>query len=177
MGITLAKWLWIYGGDKFLKPKAHKNFHRRKPTTYYYFGHQRPAGRRHRSPVGRYRRSAAEPSIGRRRAVTSRVMAATCASTMAFNCREQGKTRMGLTRSDHGPGSLSSRRPAGETPTKPAYRLGQPSPGTRAPRVSSSRAAGWPGHQRPAAARGGFQVLHRIRKYSLIHPLSPTVAD
>ena len=23
---------------------------------------------------------------------------------------------------------------------------------------------------------GGFQVLHRIRKYSLIHPLSPTVA-
>ncbi len=38
-------------------------------------GHQRPAGRRHRSPVGRYRRSAAEPSIGRRRAVTSRVMA------------------------------------------------------------------------------------------------------
>ena len=24
---------------------------------------------------------------------------------------------------------------------------------------------------------GGFQVLHRIRKYSLIHPLSPTVAD
>ncbi len=36
MGITLAKWLWIYGGDKFLKPKAHKNFHRRKPTTYYY---------------------------------------------------------------------------------------------------------------------------------------------
>ena len=37
MGITLAKWLWIYGGDKFLKPEAHKNFHRRKPTTYYYF--------------------------------------------------------------------------------------------------------------------------------------------
>jgi hypothetical protein len=27
------KWLWIYGGDKFLKPKAHKNFHRRMPTT------------------------------------------------------------------------------------------------------------------------------------------------
>ncbi len=36
VGITLAKWLWIYGGDKFLKPEAHKNFHRRKPTTYYY---------------------------------------------------------------------------------------------------------------------------------------------
>ena len=30
-------WLWTYGGDKFLKPKAHKNFHRRKPTTYYYW--------------------------------------------------------------------------------------------------------------------------------------------
>ena len=91
---------------------------------------------------------------GRRRALTLRVMAATCASTMATNCRKQGKTRMGLTNSDHGPGSLSSRRPADETPTKPAYLLGQPSPGTRAPRVSSSRAAGWPGHQRPAAARG-----------------------
>jgi len=117
-------------------------------------GHQRPAGRRHRSPVGRYRHSAAEPSLGRRRAMTLRVMAATRASTMATNCRKQGKTRMGLTNSDHGPGSLSSRRPADETPTKPAYLLGQPSPGTRAPRVSSSRAAGRPGHQRPAAARG-----------------------
>ena len=117
-------------------------------------GHQRPAGRRHRSPVGRYRHSAAEPSLGRRRAMTLRVMAATRASTMATNCRKQGKTRMGLTNSDHGPGSLSSRRPADETPTKPAYLLGQPSPGTRAPRVSSSRAAGWPGHQRSAAARG-----------------------
>ena len=31
------KWLWNYAGDKFLKPKAHKNFHRCRPTTYYYF--------------------------------------------------------------------------------------------------------------------------------------------
>ena len=31
------KWLWDYAGDKFLKPKAHKNFHRRRPTTYYYW--------------------------------------------------------------------------------------------------------------------------------------------
>ena len=30
------KWLWNYAGDKFLKPKAHKNFHRCRPTTYYY---------------------------------------------------------------------------------------------------------------------------------------------
>ncbi len=27
------KWLWDYAGDKFLKPKANKNFHRCKPTT------------------------------------------------------------------------------------------------------------------------------------------------
>ena len=141
-------------------------------------GHQRSAGRRHRSPVGRYRRSAAEPSIGRRQAVTSRVMAATRVSTMATNCRKQGKTRMGLINSDHGPGSLSSRRPADETPTKPAYRLGQPSPGTRAPRVSSSRAAGRPGGRaiNGPPPPGGFQVLHSIRKCSLIHHLSSTVA-
>jgi hypothetical protein len=43
VGITLAKWLWIYGGDKFLKPKAHKIFHRRKPTTYYYSHEYGPA--------------------------------------------------------------------------------------------------------------------------------------
>ncbi len=30
------KWLWIYGGVKFLKLKAHKKIHRRMPTTYYY---------------------------------------------------------------------------------------------------------------------------------------------
>ncbi len=47
--------------------------------------------------------------------MTSRVMATTRVSTMAVNCRKQGKTRMGLTYSDHGPGSLISRRPAGAT--------------------------------------------------------------
>ncbi len=147
-------------------------------------GHQRPAGRRHRSPVGRYRRSAAEPSIERRLTVTLRVMTTTCVSTMAINCRKQGKTRIGviigpgLTYLDHGPGSLICRRPAGETPTKPAYRLGQPSPGTRAPRVSSSRATGRPSHQRPAVPPpGGFQVLPCDRKYSLTHHLTPTVAS
>jgi hypothetical protein len=30
------KWMRTYGGDEFLKPKAHKKFQRRKPTTYYY---------------------------------------------------------------------------------------------------------------------------------------------
>ncbi len=32
-----CKWLYPYGGDKFLKPKANKKIHRRKGTTYYYF--------------------------------------------------------------------------------------------------------------------------------------------
>ncbi len=70
--------------------------------------------------AARYRRSAAEPSIGRRLAMTSRVMATTRFSTMAINCLKQGKTRMGLTYSDHGPCSLKRRRPSSETPTKQA---------------------------------------------------------
>ncbi len=38
--------------------------------------------------------------------MTSPVKATTHVSTMATNCRKQGKTRMGLTYSDHGPCSL-----------------------------------------------------------------------
>ncbi len=41
------KWLWTYGGDKFLKPKAHKKIHRRRGTTYYYLA-WREHGRRRR---------------------------------------------------------------------------------------------------------------------------------
>jgi hypothetical protein len=62
-------------------------------------------------PVGRYRHSDAEPSIGRRLSMTSRVKATTRVSTMATSCRKQGKTRMGLTYLDHGPGSLKAAGP------------------------------------------------------------------
>ena len=56
------KWLWDYAGDKFLKPKAHKNFHRCRPTTYYYFYAR--AGRRAQLGPGGVSRPKAELDIG-----------------------------------------------------------------------------------------------------------------
>ena len=44
------KWLWDYAGDKFLKPKAHKNFHRCRPTTYYYYDIQNKVGKSLNNP-------------------------------------------------------------------------------------------------------------------------------
>ncbi len=55
-------------------------------------------------------------------------------------------------------------RPAGETPTKPAYHPGQPSPGRdQGPQSLPAQTSRRTGHQNPAAARG-IQVVPRNSK-------------